>query len=117
MDEAHRRYALHALDSEVSELAATPKGGGRHNGRNQGAYWAAFNLGQFVGAGVLGETIVRQSLLEVVRGFDPNAYQQHADAIDNGLANGRAKPRDLSSIGSVDHRPRRDRRDTGRSHL
>ncbi len=100
VDEAHRRYALHALDGEVSELATTPKGGGRHNGRNQGAYWAAFNLGQFVGAGVLGETIVRQSLLEVVRGFDPNAYQQHADAIENGLSNGRAKPRDLSSIGT-----------------
>ncbi|KQS03097.1 hypothetical protein ASG11_01470 [Sphingomonas sp. Leaf357] len=100
VDEAHRRYALNALDREISELAATPKGGGRHNGRNQGAYHAAFNLGQFVGAGALSETIVRMSLLEVVRGFDPSAYQSHATAIDNGIENGRAKPRDLSLIGA-----------------
>jgi putative DNA primase/helicase len=45
VDDAHRRYAMHALDAEVRELAGTPKGGGRHGGRNQGAYHAAFNLG------------------------------------------------------------------------
>ncbi|WP_271299646.1 phage/plasmid primase, P4 family [Sphingomonas sp. CV7422] len=107
IDEAHRRYAMNALDREVGELAATPKGGGRHGGRNQGAYHAAFNLGQFVGAGALSEIIVRQSLLEVVRGFDAAAYQAHASAIDNGIENGRAKPRDLTAIGT-------NRRQSGR---
>ena len=100
IDEAHRRYALRALDEEVRELAGTPTGGGRHGGRNQGAYWAAFNLGQFVGAGALSESMVRGCLLEVVRGFDPAAYSSHETAIDNGLCNGIAKPRDLSAVGA-----------------
>lgn len=113
VDGAHRRYAMNALEREVSELAGTPKGGGRHNGRNQGAYHAAFNLGQFVGAGVLSETIVRQSLLEVVRGFDASAYEQHAAAIDNGIENGIAKPRDLSAIGVRQSAPSSSRSSLG----
>ena len=111
LDEAHRRYALRALDAEVLELAGTPKAGGRHGGRNQGAYWAAFNLGQFVGAGALSESMVRGCLLDVVRGFDPGAYQAHAAAIENGLSNGIAKPRDLSAVGAQTTRGR----DSGRS--
>lgn len=100
LDQAHRSYALRALDEEVRELETTPKGGGRYGGRNQGAYSAAFNLGQLVGAGALSESVVRAALLDVVRGFDPAAYQQHATAIENGLTNGMAKPRDLSTIGA-----------------
>lgn len=111
LDEAHRRYALKALDTEIVELAQTPKGGGRHGGRNQGAYHAAFNLGQFVGAGALSESVVRHSLLDAVRGFDPAAYQAHATAIENGLSNGIAKPRDLSAVGANTTRGR----DSGRS--
>ena len=111
VDEAHRRYAMHALDAEVRELAGTPKGGGRHGGRNQGAYHAAFNLGQFVGAGALSEAVVRHTLLDVVRSFDAAAYQTHATAIDNGLTNGMAKPRDLSAVGAQTARGR----DSGRS--
>ncbi|EZP57443.1 phage/plasmid primase, P4 family [Sphingomonas sp. RIT328] len=111
LDESHRRYALHALDAEVRELAGTPKGGGRHGGRNQGAYHAAFNLGQFVGAGALSEALVRNTLLDVVRGFDPGAYQSHAGAIENGLSNGIAKPRDLSAVGAQTARGR----DSGRA--
>ncbi|MEG3153014.1 phage/plasmid primase, P4 family [Sphingomonas sp. ZT3P38] len=100
LDEAHRKYALAALDGELRELAATPKGGGRHGGRNQGAYMAAHNLGGYVGAGALSESMVRNALIDVVRGFDPGAYQQHVDAIERGLANGMAKPRDLSAVGT-----------------
>lgn len=100
VDQAHRSYAMKALDGEAAELAATPKGGGRHGGRNQGAYMAAFNLGGYVGAGVLSESLVRNMLLDVVRGFDPAAFEQHAAAIDRGLENGIAKPRDLSHIGN-----------------
>lgn len=100
VDEAQRRYAMNALDREAAELAATPKGGGRHGGRNQGAYHAAFNMGQLVGAGALSETLARSVLLEVVRGFDPKAFEQHKGAIENGLSNGIAKPRDLGAVGA-----------------
>lgn len=111
LDASTRRYAMHALDSELQELSSTPKAGGRHGGRNQGAYWAAYNLGQFVGAGALSETLVKQSLLDVIRGFDPAAYEKHKDAVENGLANGIAKPRDLSAVGAQ----KTCGRDSGRS--
>lgn len=111
LDASTRRYAMHALDAELQELASTPRSGGRHGGRNMGAYWAAYNLGQFVGAGALSETLVKQSLLDVIRTFDPTAYEKHKDAVENGLANGIAKPRDLSAVGA--HKARG--RDSGRS--
>lgn len=98
LDEAHRKWALSALDRELAELANTPKGGGRHGGRNRGAYEAAYALGTIVGAGALSETVVRHSLIEVVRGFDPGAFDSHVSAIDNGLSNGMANPRDLSAV-------------------
>lgn len=100
VDEAHRRWAMGALNRQVEELASTPPGGGRHGGRNKGAYQAAFNLGGFVGAGVLSEAMVRGVLIEVVRGFDPKAFDRHVRAIDNGLEGGIAKPHDLSGIGN-----------------
>ena len=100
VDEAHRRYAMAALDRTAAELAATPQGGGRHGGRNKGAYAAAFNLGGFVATGALSETIARQVLLDVVRGFDAAAFDRHAAAIENGLREGRSKPHDLSGIGN-----------------
>ncbi|MDK8186709.1 MULTISPECIES: phage/plasmid primase, P4 family [Sphingomonas] len=115
LDASTRRYAMHALDSELQELASTPKGGGRHGGRNQGAYWAAYNLGQFVGAGALSETLVKQSLLDVIRGFDPTAYDKHKDAVENGLANGIAKPRDLSAVGAQKARGRESGRSSSSS--
>lgn len=112
VDEAHRRYATAALDRVVMELAGTPRGGGRHGGRNKGAYQAAFNLGGFVGAGAISAQLVRATLIEVVRGFDPHAFDKHVAAIDNGLEAGRAAPHDLSGIGQ-----RTRRRDSGGSAL
>ncbi|RIA37489.1 putative DNA primase/helicase [Hephaestia caeni] len=117
LDEAHRKYALNALDAEVRELAGTPRGGGRHGGRNQGAYWAAFNLGQLVGAGALSESIVRAALLDVVRGFDPAAFETHKGAIENGLNNGIAKPRDLTAVGGPMARGRDSVRSAGPSAI
>ena len=113
--DAHRRYALRALDEELAALASTPRGGGKHGGRNKGAYMAAFNLGTLVGAGALGETLVRHALVDVVRGFDPGAFDRHVLAIDNGLSAGIDEPRDLSSVGqrSAAHHARG--RDSGRS--
>lgn len=100
IDDAHRRYAMHAMDAELRELAATPPGGGRHGGRNQGAYWAAFNVGQLVGANALSESLARAALVDIVRAFDPAAFEKHVTAIDNGLMNGMAKPRDLGAVGA-----------------
>ncbi|MBY9062315.1 bifunctional DNA primase/polymerase [Sphingomonas yunnanensis] len=100
VDEAHRRYALAALARVVDELQATPAGGGRHGGRNKGAYQAAYNMGGFVGAGAISPAIVRGALIEVVRTFDPAAFEKHVAAIDNGLEGGRGAPHDLSGIGT-----------------
>lgn len=100
VDEAHRRYAMAALDRVVMELGSTPPGGGRHGGRNKGAYQAAYNMGGFVGAGAISAVLVRTMLIEVVRGFDPAAFDKHVAAIDNGLEGGRGAPHDLSGIGT-----------------
>lgn len=99
VDEAHRRYAMTALDNEARELAQTPKGGGRHGGRNKGAYEAGYAMGRLIGAGAIAESMVRGVLTDVVRAFDPGAYQAHCDAIDNGIQRGIERPRDLSDVG------------------
>lgn len=98
IDDAHRRYAMGAMDRTASELATTPRGGGRHGGRNKAAYAAAYNLGGFVATGALSESLARNVLIEVVRGFDPGAYDKHVDAIDRGLAGGMERPHDLSAV-------------------
>ena len=99
VDAVHRRYALRALDEEIRELAATPIGGGRYNGRNQGIYHAALKLGGFVLAGALAESVVRAALEATVRAMPDNRDLANAlKAIDNGFAN--AKPRDLGAVGA-----------------
>ncbi|SEM88405.1 putative DNA primase/helicase [Sphingomonas gellani] len=110
VDAAHRRYAMAALDRTVMELASTPVGGGRHGGRNKGAYQAAYNMGGFVGAGAISIAVVRSALIEVVRTFDPAAFDKHLAAIDNGLEGGQSAPHDLSGIGTYARR-----RDSGGS--
>ncbi len=110
VDEAHRRYAMAALDRTANELAATPPGGGRHGGRNKGAYQAAYNMGGFIGAGAISLAIVRSTLVEVIRTFDPAAFDKHLAAIDNGIEGGRGAPHDLSGIGTQARR-----RDSGGS--
>ena len=109
VDEAHRRYAIGALDRTAAELAATPRGGGRHGGRNKAAYAAAFNMGGFIGAGAISEAVVRATLVTVVQGFDPAAFDRHVQAIDNGIEGGRQQPHDLSGITNT------RRRDSGGS--
>ncbi|MDP1026380.1 phage/plasmid primase, P4 family [Sphingomonas sp. KR1UV-12] len=110
LDDAHRRYALRALDEELRDLEATPIGGGRYGGRNAGIYHAAMKLGGFVLAGALHEGVVRASLEAVVRAMPQNDDLPGAlKAIHNGFAN--AKPRDLSAVGARTARGR----DSGRS--
>lgn len=110
IDDAHRRYALGAMDRTASELATTPRGGGRHGGRNKAAYAAAYNLGGFVATGALSEALARGVLIEVVRGFDPAAFDKHVDAIDRGLAGGMERPHDLSAVGARTTRGRESAR-------
>jgi putative DNA primase/helicase len=100
VDEAQRRYALRAMDEELSELERTPEGGGRHGrGRNYGIYQAALKLGGFVQAGALRESVVRAGLEAVVRSMPNNSDLSGAlAAIDNGFEN--ASPRDLSAVGA-----------------
>jgi len=112
VDEAHRRYALRALDEEMRELEATPIGGGRWNGRNNGIYHAGLKMGGLVGAGAISEGLVRASLESVVRGMAQNTdLPGSLQTLVNGLDDGIAKPRDLSAVGA---RPTRGR-DSGRS--
>ena len=96
ISEAQRRWALSALDAEISELAATPVGGGNHGGRNEGAFHAAFVLGQIVAAGALSESMVRAALLDAIKGFGSD----HSQAVENGLQRGLGQPRDLSKVGT-----------------
>jgi len=100
VDQARRRYALTALDSELKELAATPIGGGRHGGRNRGIYFAGLKLGGFIPGGWLSESVVRASLLDVIRAMPNNDDPQGAEkTMENGLRDGMASPHDMSGIG------------------
>jgi putative DNA primase/helicase len=102
VDERLRSFALKALDEECRELAATPIGGGRHGGRNNGIYHAAFNLGQLIGAGALQEAVARAAIEAVVRAMPHNHDLPGAlQTIDNGLERGKAVPRDLSHVGRM----------------
>ncbi|MCU6454338.1 phage/plasmid primase, P4 family [Sphingomonas sp. A2-49] len=111
VDDAQRRYALRAMDEELSELERTPEGGGRHGrGRNYGIYQAALKLGGFVLAGALRESVVRAGIEAIVRAMPNNGDMAGAlAAIDNGFEN--ASPRDLSAVGAQQTRGR----DSGRS--
>jgi putative DNA primase/helicase len=99
VDERHRRYAQHALQQEMDELAATPIGGGRWGGRNNGIYHAALKMAGLVLAGAISESFVRAGLESVVRAMPHNDDLAGAlKAIDNGFDN--AKPRDLGAVGA-----------------
>jgi len=87
-----RKYALAALDRELSDLAATPMGN-----RNNAINACAFSLGQLVGAGALNEALVRGMLQQTVAGFGRD-YDKCCDAIESGLTAGMDQPRDLRAI-------------------
>lgn len=105
-DETASRYAASALEAECRELAATPKGGGRWNGRNNGIFHAALKMGGLVAAGAIGEGTVRAAIAAVIRGMPHNDDPDGAMAtLERGLADGQAKPRDLGEVGRMT-RPR-----------
>lgn len=99
VSEAVRKYAEVALAAECAELAATPKGGGQYNGRNQGIYHAGLKMGSLVAAGAIGEADARSAIQCVIDGMPGNEDPEGAKAtLQRGLDQGKLKPRDLREI-------------------
>lgn len=90
---AHERYAQAALQREVAALRSTGEGG-----RNDQLNRSAFSLGTLIAAGLLDEVDVTRELREAAEavGLEPDEIQ---DTLRSGLAAGKQKPRDLSTIG------------------
>jgi hypothetical protein len=84
-------YVNAAVDRELADLSATPMGN-RNNALND----AAFCLGTFVGAGALPESEARALLQDVARGWGRD-WARCAKTIENGLAAGQQKPREIPS--------------------
>lgn len=81
------RYAAAALEKEITAVRSTQEGG-----RNDRLNEASFALGQFVGAGLLDEMMVRRELYQaaVAAGL---GEREAASTILSGLGGGKAKPR------------------------
>jgi putative DNA primase/helicase len=108
-DEAVRRYAMRALDHECSELAATPIGGGRHGGRNNGIFAAGLKMGGLVAAGAISLGVVRAALLDVIDRMPGNQDPDGAHrTLENGLSRGQENPRDLAEV-AASSRARQER--------
>lgn len=99
--ERARKYALSALEAELTELRNASDGT-----RNDSLNAAAFALGQLVGAGALSESVVAASLEDVASAW-PNIRKSRG-TIKSGLAAGIAQPRDLREIENASPPPRRD---------
>lgn len=84
------RYAQRALAAELAALASTTQGA-----RNDQLNVAAFNLGQLVGAGALGEQDTRAALRDAAlsAGLEPGETDR---TIASGLPAGMANPRNLT---------------------
>lgn len=88
-----QRYAQTALAREIDQLRATGEGG-----RNDQLNVAAFSLGTLVGAGILDEAQAIQELTDAAQAIGLEA-DEIRDTVRSGLAGGKQKPRDLSTIG------------------
>lgn len=107
VEAAVRKYVLSAVSAEEEKLRNAP-GGTRNNQTNASAY----AVGQFVGAGVLSETMARALLQSAVAGFNDVALAHRS--IENGLTAGMAVPRDLSAV--IESARRRADRGPSRPH-
>lgn len=95
---ARHRYALAALERETAALRATAEGA-----RGFELNRAAFSLGGLVGAGILSETAARAELMAACEANGlaaKDGRQKTWDNIVRSLAQGAARPIDLSGIGT-----------------
>jgi hypothetical protein len=88
----HTSYVEAALSSEVETLSQTPEGE-----RNDQLNRSAFNMGQFVGAGVIDRDVVELTLTEaaVLAGLPESEIER---TLKSGLDKGIELPRDISNV-------------------
>ena len=89
MPSRHERYARTALLLEVRAVGMATEGT-----RNDRLNQAAFNLGQFIGAGVLDRTVVEAELRQAALGVGLELQEVEA-TLRSGLDAGQKQPRDL----------------------
>lgn len=94
----HSAYVEAALDNELSDLAATPKGA-RNNALND----AAFSLGTLVGAGVLARSDAEAGLASVYGQWDNVRLSQ--GTAKRGLDAGEQHPREIPEFEQEDMTP------------
>lgn len=83
------RYVQAAVEAETRTVSTTPNGQ-----RNAALNKAAFNLGQFVGAGALGRADAEQALMAAARSCKlPD--QEAIETIQSGLRAGQKEPRQI----------------------
>jgi hypothetical protein len=88
-DQKARRYGEAALRDEVLKLASTPAGN-----RNDQLNTSAFNLGQFVGAGVFTEAEVETALSKAAS-YTGLTSEEIEKTIQSGLEAGAKHPREI----------------------
>jgi hypothetical protein len=81
-------YAQEALKREVDEVLGAPPGTG-----NDKLNIAAFNLGQLVAGGQIGEMEVRTALMEAATSGGRRTAQEAQSTISSGLHRGQERPR------------------------
>jgi putative DNA primase/helicase len=92
-DDAHRKYALTALENEYQNVESCTQGS-----RNHQLNKSAFALGQFIGAGVLSESEVSDQLENAALSCGLSTTEAKA-TIQSGVRSGKLEPRDLTHIG------------------
>ncbi|MDV6376226.1 hypothetical protein [Deinococcus arenicola] len=95
----HERYAQSALNLEVDAMRTAGEGG-----RNHQLNISAHSLGTLIGAGVLDEVEAVQQLTEAAISAGLPADEVR-DTVRSGIDAGKAKPRDLGTVGKHEHAP------------
>lgn len=96
LDEAVRKYALSALDSELSQVRGAAAGS-----RNDTLNIAALKMGQLVAAGALHEGFVRAALEDAAEAchlISDDGIASVRATIESGFRKGKSEPRQLDDI-------------------
>lgn len=92
--EAHRKYALSALDAECQNIKGAPSGQ-----RNTALHNAAANVAELVAAAILDENVALSAIQGAAASNPGSDTPQQIEAtIRSGWSKGIGKPRDLSAI-------------------